>query len=188
VAGVLYSLYKDEGDVKSLYDYYNMVKRWMMFQCQKDSTISSQLISMMTEMAQRMSLQADVFELTRFRGDSTLYEPYWLYADEPAWCGGSIRQTSSSIAYKRVEITIPSLRESDKGTAAHECPYGLIHSEWSKEEGGNISWEIQLPVGVQAHVIYPKGYADDEGGRSVALGSGRWMLRLLPDVESRMKE
>ncbi|MBQ9525661.1 MAG: hypothetical protein IJR69_11170 [Bacteroidaceae bacterium] len=183
VAGVLYSLYKDEGDVKALYDYYYMVKRWMSFQCQKDSTISSQLITIMNEMAQRINLQADVFELQRLHGDSTLYEPYWLYADEPAWCGGAIRQTTSSIAYNRVEITIPSLQESDKGAAAHECPYGFIHSKWSKEEEGNISWEIQLPVGVQAHVIYPKGYADDEGGRSVALGSGSWMLRLIPDVE-----
>ena len=183
VAGVLYSLYKDEGDVKSVYDYYNMVKHWMMFQCQKDSTISSQLITIMTEMAQRLNLQADVIEYTRLHGDSTLYESYWLYRDEPAWCRGAIKQASSSIAYNRVEITIPSLSEMNKDSISHECPYGLILSKWSREEGGNISWEIQLPVGVQAHVIYPKGYADEEGGRSLALGSGGWILRLLPDLK-----
>lgn len=182
VAGVLYSLYKDEGDVKAVYDYYNMVKRWMMFQYQKDNTISSQLISMMTEMAQRISLQADILEYTRLNGDSTIYEPYWLYAPKPAWCDGAIKQTSSSIAYNRIEITIPSLSSMNKDTISHECPYGSICSKWSKKEDNTISWEVQLPVGVQAHVIYPKGYADDEGGRSHVLGSGEWIIRLLPDL------
>jgi len=182
VAGVLYSLYKDEGDVKSLYDYYNMVKQWMMFKCHKDSTISQQLIAMMTEMAQRLSIQADVLEYSRLRGDSTIYEPIWLYTNEPAWCCGAIKQVSSSIAYNRVEITIPSLSNKEKDAISHDCPYGTIRSEWSREEGGNISWEIQLPVGVQAYVKYPKGYADNEGEHSITLGSGGWNLRLLPLV------
>ena len=183
VAGVLYSIYKDEGDLKSLYDYYHMARRWMMYKCERDSTISSQLITLMTEMAQCLNLQADVLEYNRMHGDSTIYEPFWLYTHEPAWCMGAIKQLSSSIAYNRVEITIPSLSSLEKGAISHKCPYGTIRSEWSREEGGNISWEIQLPVGVQANVIYPKGYADDEGEQSIVLGSGGWILRLLPLVE-----
>ena len=182
VPAVLYSLYKDEGDIKSIYDYYNMVKRWIMFQCQKDSTISSQLIGIMTEMAQCLNLQADIQEYSRMHSDSNIYEPYWLYTNEPEWCGGAIRQTSSSIAYNRVDITILNNNGKDKGSISHECPYGIIHNEWEKSEDKTISWEIQLPVGVQARVLYPKGYADNEGKRTIVLGSGNWMLRLLPDV------
>ena len=179
-AAVLYSLYRDEGDIKALYDYYNMVKRWMMFQCQKDSTVSRQLIGMMSEMAQRQNLQADILEYNRIKGDSTVYEPYWLYVDEPKWNDGSIRQTSSSIAYSRVEISIPS--KQDNGDITHECPYGTISTKWSKEESGAISWEIELPVGVQANVLFPEGFADDEGLRSKVLGSGCWLLRIVPVV------
>ena len=181
VAAVLYSIYKDEGDIKALYDYYPMVNRWMMHRCEKDSTVSMQLVSMMTEMAQRQNLQADVLGYSRLRVDSTAYEPYWLYTDEPAWCEGAIRQTSSSIAYNRVELTIPSLSGKTQ-SIAHQCPYGTIVSKWSREEGGNLSWELQIPVGVQARLIYPKGYTDDEGQQSQDLGSGCWMLRLLPYV------
>ena len=181
-AAVLYSLYKEEGDVKSLYDYYNMVKRWTLFQCRKDSTLSSQLINMMIEMAQKQNLQADVIEYRRLHGDSTTYEPYWLYTEETEWCGGAIRQTPSSIAYNRVDVTIPSLEGRNKDCFSHECPYGIICSEWSKDENGIISWEIQLPVGVQARVLYPEGYADNEGAHSAIVGSGGWILRLLPEV------
>lgn len=184
VAAVLYSLYKDEGDVKVLYDYYNMVYRWMKFRCEKDSTISSQLLSMMKEMAQQQNLHADVMEYGRLRSDSTEYKPYWLYTDEPAWCGGAITQATSSIAYNRVEVTIPSLSEQNKSDVSHKCPYGVINSKWKKEDGDIINWEIQLPVGVQAHVTYPKGYADNEGKRSLVLGSGGWMLRIMPVVEN----
>lgn len=181
-AAVLYSLYKEEGDLKSLYDYYNMVKRWTMFQCRIDSTLSSQMINMMTEMAQKLNLQADVLEYRRLHSDSTTYEPYWLYTEEPEWCGGVIRQTPSSIAYNRVDITIPSPIVNYQESFSHECPYGTICSEWSKDENGIISWEIQLPVGVQARVLYPKGYADNEGGHSAIVGSGGWIFRLLPEV------
>lgn len=184
VAAVLYSLYKDEGDVKVLYDYYNMVKQWLSFSYRKDSVVSSQLIAMMSEMAQRQNLQADVTEYRRLNRDSTLYEPFWLYTNEPAWCGGAISQTASSIAYGRVEITIPSLASCNKDYVSHDCPYGTISSEWSREEDGAISWEIQLPVGVRARVIYPEGYADEEGQRYQVVGSGSWMLRLLPNVKN----
>lgn len=179
VAAVLYSLYKEEGDVKAIYDYYPMVNRWMMHRCEKDSTVSLQLVSMMTEMAQRQNLQADVTGYSRLKVDSTVYKPYWLYADEPAWCGGAIRQTTSSIAYRRVELTIPSLYDKTQ-SIAHQCPYGTIASAWSREEDGNLSWEIQIPVGVQARLIYPNGYTDDEGLQSRELDSGCWMLRLSP--------
>lgn len=177
---VLYSLYKDEGDVKALYDYYNMVRRWVMFCYQKDSTLSTQLIAMMTEMAQKQNLSADVYEFRRLKSDSTTYSPYWLYDEEPAWCGGAIRQTTSSIAYNRVEITIPSLSDKDKDYVSHQCPYGTISSGWSREDRGIIMWEIQIPIGIRARLIYPKGYADEEGQDSYVIGSGSWMLKLLP--------
>ena len=180
VAAVLYSLYKDEGDVKVLYDYYNMVRNWMMFKLQKDSTVSSHLISMMSEMAQKQNLQADVLQYNRTKGDSTEYKPFWLYTDEPEWCGGAISQTAFSIAYNRVDITIPSLEDRDKDHISHKCPYGTISSEWSRDDNKIISWEIQVPVGVQARVIYPKGYADEEGEHSHILGSGSWTLKLTP--------
>ena len=182
VAAILYSLYKEEGDVKALYDYYNMVNRWMMFRCQKDSTVSSQLISMMTEMAQCQNLQSDVLAYSRLRSDTTAYAPFWLYTDEPEWCRGAITQTASGIAYNRVDMTIPSHTEISRDSITHECPYGSIRSEWIKEEGGAISWEIQIPVGVQARLLYPKGYADEDNQHSQVIGSGCWIVRLLPMV------
>ena len=179
VAAVLYSLFKEEGDVKALYDYYNMVRQWMTYRCQKDSTVSTQLIHLMSEMAQRQNLQADVHEYSRLKGDSITYEPYWLYADEPAWCRGAIRQAESSIAYNRVELTIPSIgNKNSKDSISHECPYGTIHSKWSRAEGKTILWEIMIPVGVQARVHYPKDYADEEGKTSKILGSGKWEIKL----------
>lgn len=180
-AAVLYSLYRDEGDVVALQRYYYMVKRWMIYQCQKD-TVSMQLVSMMSEMAQRQNLQADVLEFSRIKGDSTAYEPYWLYPDEPEWNGGAIRQVSTSIAYSRVELFIPSLSKQETGAVSHQCPYGLITSEWSRDEEGVVSWKIALPVGVQAQVLFPEGYANAEGLRSQVLGSGRWILRIEPTV------
>ena len=180
VVAILYSLYKEEGDVKALYDYYNMVRNWLMFCHQKDSTVSSQLISMMNEMAQQQNLQADVLQYSRIKGDSTEYEPFWLYTDEPAWCGGAISQTPSSIAYNRVDITLPSFEGKDKDYVSHKCPYGTIRSEWSREDKKIISWEIQIPVGVQARVLYPKDYSDEEAKHSRILGSGNWTLKLSP--------
>ena len=179
---VLYSLYKDEGDVKAVYDYYNMVSRWLRNRCEKDSTVSSQLLDMMTEMAQCISMQADVRVYSNLRRDSSTYEPFWLYDDEPAWCAGAITQTPSSIAYNRVEITIPTIEGRYKDSVSHECPYGTIHSEWSRDDNKIISWEVQIPVGVQAKLIYPRGYADNEGGRSQIIGSGNWVIQLLPEV------
>lgn len=181
VAGVLYSLYKDEGDVKVLHDYYNMVRQWMTFHCRKDSTVSTHLIHLMSEIAQRINLQADVHEYSRFKGDSTTYEPYWLYADEPAWNRGAIRQAESSIGYNRVEVTIPSLGiEECEDSVFHKCPYGTIRSKWSKAKDKTITWKIMIPVGVQARVHYPSNYADEENKKSKILGSGYWILELSP--------
>lgn len=178
VAAVLYSLYKEEGDVKALFEYYNMVRQWMYFCCQKDSTISSQLIDMMKEMARQQNLQGDVHSFRQLRGDSTAYEPFWLYTDELAWCEGAIRQVASSIAYNRVEITIPTLEEKTEGKVSHHCPYGTISSEWSRGEDDAITWDIQIPVGVQALVRYPEGYVDAEGNTDYYIGSGSWELKL----------
>ena len=180
VAAVLYSLYKDEGDVKVLFDYYNMVRQWMTYRCQKDSTFSIQLIGMLKEMAQKQNLLADVHEYSRLKVDSTAYEPYWLYTDEPAWCGGAIRQTDSSVAYNRVEITIPSLEGKCENSVSHKCPYGTISSKWSRGDDDSIAWEVHIPIGVQAKVLFPKDYADEEGKDSRILGSGRWTLNLSP--------
>ena len=180
---VLYSLYKDEGDVKAVYDYYNMVSRWLRNRCEKDSTVSSQLLDMMTEMAQCINMQADVRVYSNLQRDSTAYEPFWLYDNEPAWCAGAITQIPSSIAYNRVEITIPTIERCNKDSVIHECPYGTIYSEWSRDENKIISWEVHIPVGVQAKLIYPRGYADNEGDRSQIIGSGNWVMQLLPEVE-----
>jgi hypothetical protein len=180
VAAVLYSLYKDEGDVKALYDYYNMVRQWMEYRCRKDSTASIQLIDMMKRMAQQQGQQADVHAYGQLKADSTAYGPYWLYADEPAWCGGAIRQTDSSIAYNRVEITIPSLEGECENPVSHQCPYGTISTKWSRGDDDAVTWDVQLPVGVQARVLYPKGYVDEEDRDSRILGSGRWTLKLSP--------
>ena len=176
-AAVLYSLYREEGDVKSLYDYYNMVRQWMYFRCQQDSTVSAQLIDMMTEMARQQNLQGDVIAYSRIKVDSTAYEPFWLYTDEPAWCGGAIRQSASGIAYNRVEIMIPSLDSEPEGHITHECPYGTISSEWSKS-GDELTWNIQIPVGVRAQIRYPEGYVDAEGNTDYYIGSGSWELKL----------
>lgn len=176
-AAVLYSLYREEGDVKSLYDYYNMVRQWMYFRCQQDSTVSAQLIDMMTEMARQQNLQGDVIAYSRIKVDSTAYEPFWLYTDEPAWCGGAIRQSASGIAYNRVEIMIPSLDSEPEGHITHECPYGTISSEWSRS-GDELTWDIQIPVGVRAQICYPEGYVDAEGNTDYYIGSGSWELKL----------
>lgn len=184
-AAVLYSLYKEEGDVKALYDYYNMVRQWMNFQCQKDSTVSQELIDMMKEMARQQNLQGDVMAYSRLKGDSTNYDPFWLYTDEPAWCRGAIRQSDSGIAYNRVEIMIPSLDSEPEGHITHECPYGTISSEWSRS-GDELTWDIQIPVGVRAQIRYPEGYVDAEGNTDYYIGSGSWELKL--DNVKKLKE
>lgn len=178
VAAVLYSLYIEEGDVSALYNYYNMVKNWVMFRCRRDNTVSSQLIDIMRQMAQLQNQQGDLWEYNNLKADSTTYEPFWLYPDEPAWCGGAISQTPSSIAYKRVEITIPSLDDKSEDKVFHHCPYGTISSEWNRGDGDAIIWEIKIPVGVQARVLYPQDYVDEAGEHSHILGSGKWELKL----------
>ena len=39
---------------------------------------------------------------------------------------------------------------------------------------------LLLSIGVQAKVLFPKDYADEEGKDSRILGSGRWTLNLSP--------
>lgn len=184
-AAVLYSLYKEEGDMKAVYDYYDMVRRWVDYLYEKDSTVSSRLIEMVTEMAQCQNRQADVTALRRLRTDTTAYAPFWLYTGEEEWCGGAIRQADSGIAYNRTEITIPCPDGKPRGQITHECPYGTISSEWSRGEDNAIMWNIRIPVGVQAILVYPGGYTDEGGDTTSVIGSGQWEVRLIPDSGSR---
>jgi len=64
--------------------------------------------------------------------------------------------------------------------ASHRCPYGLIRSEWKREEG-MFSLEVEIPPNTEATVCLPSGAADVHAPNGVEPGEsrkGRWTCRI----------
>ncbi len=55
--------------------------------------------------------------------------------------------------------------------ASHRSPYGVIKSEWRKNDDGRIRWKISVPVNCHAIIFLPDGEMKE-------VGSGNWDFEL----------
>jgi|GEM_PF-36188 alpha-L-rhamnosidase len=55
--------------------------------------------------------------------------------------------------------------------ASHRSPYGVIKSEWHKNDDGRVRWEISVPVNCHAVLFLPEGEMKE-------VGSGNWDFEL----------
>ncbi len=68
----------------------------------------------------------------------------------------------------------------EHASAARRIPEGRISSEW-RRDGGEIVWEIEVPVGIEAQIVIPACIqAIREGGRPLATRAETGRIRILP--------
>jgi alpha-L-rhamnosidase len=73
----------------------------------------------------------------------------WMYENL-----GGIKSDSIETGFKKI-IMKPSFRDDlDRVTASYACPYGIIKSEW-KKENGDLKWMITVPANASAIVYLP---------------------------------
>uniref|UniRef100_UPI0032180F22 family 78 glycoside hydrolase catalytic domain n=1 Tax=uncultured Draconibacterium sp. TaxID=1573823 RepID=UPI0032180F22 len=99
---------------------------------------------------------------------------------------GGIRQADGSSAYRKVIIQ-PQVPESITWAKTWtETPYGKVQVNWEKTKD-KMRMEIEIPVGVEAEVIIPKGVGEytldgerydvtDSTDSGVGIGSGKYVI------------
>jgi hypothetical protein len=108
---------------------------------------------------------------------------------------GGIKQAENSVGYKEIVIAPRPVGTVTYANASYECPYGLIQSNW-KKENGMFSLDVQIPVNTTATVVLPaervagiqvNGVAVNEqkgitvltienGKAQIKIGSGRYQF------------
>jgi len=76
----------------------------------------------------------------------------WMYGDL-----AGIRQSSGSLAYKELDMSICMPEQLNHVRATHETPYGRVSSEWWRTEEG-VTWVVDIPANACARIHIPSGY------------------------------
>ncbi len=178
-----YMLYTRHGDYDAMQKYYPALRQWIRYcmeTTKRDSTVFSDCLRMMSEMAQKLGLNADVLEykkivanlksahnaqssnpmdvntvLQRSHPDSSNNVP--LLGDLLIWYYedlAGIRQSEGSVGYKKMLMKSTFPEELNHVKASYECPYGPIRSEW-KKDGNQLMWHIEIPANTTAQVRIP---------------------------------
>jgi hypothetical protein len=99
-----------------------------------------------------------------------------------------IRQAESSVAYREIIIRPEPVGDITNATAAYECPYGKIVSDW-KKEGDIFYFNIEIPANTSAFVYFPgnpiKGLTENNQkfkvkttkDGAVKIGSGKYCFK-----------
>ena len=83
-----------------------------------------------------------------------------LLGDVLVWMYGElagIRQSSASLAYKELDMSICMPEQLNHVRATHETPYGRVSSEWWRTEEG-VTWVVDIPANACARIHIPSGY------------------------------
>ena len=86
----------------------------------------------------------------------------------------------SAVGFRRFLIAPDPVADLTWVRASHRCPYGLIRSEWKREEG-RFSLEVEIPPNTEATVCLPSGATDVHAPNGVEPGEsrkGRWTCRI----------
>jgi alpha-L-rhamnosidase len=67
---------------------------------------------------------------------------------------GGIRQTDRSVGFKELFLAPSVLNEIDTVTCSFESPYGIVSSNWKKDET-SFSYYVEIPVNCEAVVTVP---------------------------------
>jgi alpha-L-rhamnosidase len=62
--------------------------------------------------------------------------------------------------------------------ATHQSPYGLIKSDW-KRENNQVIWDIEIPANTTASLEFPTGYKAVNQLSTKIVGSGRYRFTLI---------
>jgi alpha-L-rhamnosidase len=67
---------------------------------------------------------------------------------------GGIRQNDRSVGFKELFLAPSVLNEIDTVTCSFESPYGIVSSNWKKDET-SFSYDVEIPVNCEAVVTVP---------------------------------
>lgn len=114
-----------------------------------------------------------------------------LLGDVLVWMYGElagIRQSSTSRAYKELDMYISMPEQLNHVRATHGTPYGTVSSEWWRTEEG-ITWAVDIPANTSARIHVPSGYTIqgmhslrwasaevEAGGVCLVVGSGSYTI------------
>lgn len=84
-----------------------------------------------------------------------------LLGDFLVWCYedlGGIKTDSREVAFKKILMNPVFPEGLNFVKASHESPYGMIKSEW-KKENNNLIWNVVVPPNTTAEVTFPANSA-----------------------------
>ena len=74
--------------------------------------------------------------------------------------------------FKRINMRPTPVGDLTWVKATHDCPYGLISSEWKKTDG-RFEWRVTIPPNTTARLEIPEGYGDvTESGKHLGKADG----------------
>ena len=110
----------------------------------------------------------------------------WMYGDL-----AGIRQTTTSRAYKELDMRLSMPEQLNHVRATHQTPYGTVSSEWTRTDDG-ITWTVDIPANSTARVHVPSGYTVqgmhslrwtsaevEAGGVCLLIGSGTYTINAI---------
>jgi alpha-L-rhamnosidase len=97
----------------------------------------------------------------------------WFYSH---LCG--IRPDPAFPGFKRTLLKPWFDPKVEWAKASHNSPYGEIRSEWRRQPGGTIEWNITIPPNTIAVAEAPQGYQFENAPAQRELASGTYKLKL----------
>src|SRR5689334_17582453 len=70
-----------------------------------------------------------------------------------------IKSDDSLAGFKKIIMRPEMIDELQYVKASYKSPYGLIKSEWKKDQANNFSWNIEVPANATALVYIPAAKA-----------------------------
>lgn len=96
-----------------------------------------------------------------------------LLGDLLPWCYENVGGISSDPAHPGFKHIIMrpdfKIKRINDVAARHKSPYGIISSEWHRDEDGDIRWNVTIPANTTATLVMPDGKIRETGSGSYSL-------------------
>jgi alpha-L-rhamnosidase len=89
-----------------------------------------------------------------------------------------IRSDKSEVGFKKISLKPIFPEGLNFVKATHQSPYGLIKSDW-KRENNQVIWDIEIPANTTASLEFPTGYKAVNQLSTKIVGSGRYRFTLI---------